>query len=404
MNILVLDTIHGGKRIAEALAGRGHSIDMVDVYRGADGISPKEAEIRDYDLVIAPVHLYPHHTLLKSVPAPVITHHQATRWILGRQVPSLLVEITGARGKTTTAHALAYLLEGPGVLPTSSGTMECPSGKVLGRLGITPASLIEAASIARSRGGWVIAEVSLGFTGAGNLGILTSMETYRCAGGEKDALEEKLRSGNTLPLLLTPPGTGAIGNRLPADKIALVDGDVCRYAWEGISGEFKNPLLGTAAYRDPLTLAAAAACILGADPSRLSTFSPVTGRMVLSWRGETAVVDDSNSGTCASTALQAIRYARQIAGKKGPLTLVIGKEEGAICEGFPGEAIIDVVMSECPDRMILVGTEYGPLVSESLSWKVPITRCDTLEEGKALALEDADGGAGIVVLAVKTWR
>lgn len=404
MKILILDTIHGGKIIAEALAKRGHFIDMVDVYRGVDGISPGEAGMRDYDLVIAPVHLNPQYPLLKSVSAPVITHHQATRWILGRQAPSLLVEITGARGKTTTAHALAHLMKGPGVLHTSRGIMEYPSGKTLGQVGITPASLIEAASLARSRGGWLIAEVSLGFTGAGNLGILTSMETYRCAGGEKDAMEEKLRSGNTLPLVLAPPGTSRTGNRIPADRIAMVDGDVCRYAWEGISGEFKNHILGTAAYRDALVLAAAAACILGTDPDGLSTFSPVAGRMVFSWRGKTAVVDDSNSGTCAATALQAIRYGRQLAGKRRPLTLVIGKEEGAICEGFASDAIVELVRSEFPDRVILVGEEYGPLISESLSAEIPLACCDTLAEGEALALEGADGRAGIVVLAVKTWR
>jgi len=404
MQILVLDTIHGGKKIAEALAMRGHSVEMVDVYRGEDGISPGDAGMRDYDLVIAPVHLYPQYPLLTSVPSPVIPHHQAVRWILGRQAPSPLVEITGARGKTTTAHALAHLMEGPGILHTSRGTTEYPSGKIHGQLGITPASLIEAASLARSCGGWLIAEISLGFTGAGNLGILTSMDTYRCAGGEKDALEEKLRSGNALTLMLTPPGTSQSGNRLPADRIAKVDGDVCRYAWGEISGEFENPILGNAAYRDPLTLAAAAACILGIDPARLSTFTPVAGRMVCSFRGKTAVVDDSNSGTCAATALQAIRYGRQLAGIRGPLTLVIGKEEGAICEGFPGETIVELVRSECPDRVILVGATYGPLISESLPGEIPLACCDTLAEGEALALENADPREGIVVLAVKTWR
>ena len=402
MKILVLDTIHGGRRLAGALEERGHSVDMVDVYRGAEGISPGQAGQKDYDLVVAPVHLDPGYPLLNAIPAPVVTHHQAVRWLIGTQVPHPLVEITGARGKTTTAHALAHLMEGPGILHTSLGTTRYPSRENFSKTGITPASLIDAASFAHSRSGWLIAEVSLGFTGAGTLGILASMETYRCAGGKKDALEEKLRSGSALPLVLTPPGTGRCQNRLPADEIARVKDDGCQYAWEGIRGEFKNPLLEHAAYRDPLALAAAAACILGIDPACLSTFSPVAGRLALSWTGKTAIIDDSNSGTCAMTAAQAIRFARHATGRAGPLTLVIGKEEGSICEGFPGEAIVDLIQAECPDRVILVGREYGSLIPGSLRRKIHISCCNSLADGEALALDDGD--AGMVVLAVKTWR
>ena len=34
MDLLVLDTIHGGKEIGNALIAAGHHVDMVDVYRG----------------------------------------------------------------------------------------------------------------------------------------------------------------------------------------------------------------------------------------------------------------------------------------------------------------------------------------------------------------------------------
>ena len=42
MNILVLDTIHGGKAIGEAFASRGDHVDCVDVYRGQSGIDIKD--------------------------------------------------------------------------------------------------------------------------------------------------------------------------------------------------------------------------------------------------------------------------------------------------------------------------------------------------------------------------
>lgn len=402
MRILVLDTIHGGKVIAEALHQRGHSVDMVDVYRRQEGISPQYAERSEYDLMIAPVHLNPAYPLFRSIFSTVVTHHQAVRWIIGKRIPHPLIEVTGTRGKTTTAHALAHLMKGPGVLHTSNGTVAYPSCDHHCSGGITPAALINAVGIANSLGGWMIAEISLGFIGSGQLGILTSMDTYRFAGGQRDALEEKIRSGLSLPHFITPPGTHSGGNRIPADAIVRIRSDTCRYEWEGLQGEFSNPLLLMDAYRDSLAMAAAAACILGIDPSALASFSPLEGRMNLSVFQGTVVVDDSNSGTCALTARQAISLARQESGRKGPLTLVIGKEEGAICEGFPAEDVVNVIGSESPDRVILVGQGYDLHMPSPMKKSIPFSCCSTLAEGRDLALRDT--GKGMVVLAVKTWR
>ncbi len=62
--------------------------------------------------------------------APVISHHEAVRQLLGKNTPEPMIEITGARGKTTTAHALAFLMEGPGILHTSTGTYQLPGKEV----------------------------------------------------------------------------------------------------------------------------------------------------------------------------------------------------------------------------------------------------------------------------------
>jgi len=401
MHLLVLDTIHGGRILAHALSEEGHAVDMVDIYRGRGGIDASVAGTRDYDMVIAPVHLDPGHQLLRGLTAPVITHHQAVRWIIGKRVPARFIEVTGARGKTTTAHALAHLVQGPGVLHTSCGTVLMPEKENIGRNGITPASLVAAAGAAYSSDRWLIAEVSLGFVGAGDLGILTSLETYTFAAGKRDALSEKLRSGACLPWLIVPPGSHRSGNRLPADQVAMAAGSTCRYAWNGISGTYENPLLGTEAYRDPLLIATAAACVLGIDPSPLASFEPIRGRKTVSRFGGTLVVDDSNSGTCARTARDAIHMARAQAGRNAPLVLVIGKEGGAICEGFPEEEIASVVMDESPDRIVLVG-DYDPATACPGKGDGCIARARTLDEGRDLAMQSPEGS--MVVLAVKTWR
>ncbi|MCQ8893154.1 MAG: coenzyme F430 synthase [Methanolinea sp.] len=402
MNILVLDTIHGGKIIARFLRAKGYTADMVDVYREKDGISPREASGRDYDLVIAPVHLDPAYPLLRDAAAPVITHHQAVRWIMGKGQERHLVEITGARGKTTTAHALAHVLSGAGVLHTSRGSRVVPGGEGIGRMGITPASLLAAAEYARSISGWLVGEVSLGFCGAGAVGILTSMETYRFAAGKKDALAEKLHSGSTLPCLVTPPGTEKWGNRLPCDAVATADGSVCHYEWGTIHGRFENPLLACVPYREPLLLAVAAACVMGQDPKGLSRFAPLEGRLCPSWSGKTLVVDDSNSGTCARTAREAISHARALLGRRGPLTLVIGKEPGSICEGFPAEEIASVIGKEDIDHLVLVGDYEPDSILPRGRESLPVSPARTLEEGRDCALRICREGA--VVLAVKAWR
>ncbi|HNB03319.1 MAG TPA: coenzyme F430 synthase, partial [Methanoregulaceae archaeon] len=142
MRILVIDTIHGGLDIARYLNVRGHFTDVVDVYRGNVGIDAATAAERSYDLAIAPVHLDPWHPLLQSLTVPVISHHDAVRWIIGKDRPAPFIEITGARGKTTTACALAHVMKGPGILHTSRGTYRFPEKDLIWKKSITPTSLV----------------------------------------------------------------------------------------------------------------------------------------------------------------------------------------------------------------------------------------------------------------------
>jgi len=390
MKILVLDTIHGGAALAEALKRAGHAVDTVDVYRGREGISAEEAAKRRYDLVAAPVHLDPAHPLLNAAPVAV-THHEAVRMLLVGSRPAPMVEITGARGKTTTATALASVLPGPGVLHTSMATVRYPDGVTLWKRSITPASVLPAAEEAARIGGWLVAEESLGVTGAGDLAILTSTEDYICAAGKKRALAEKVRSMSGCAEILAPPGTDLPGARA-ADTIAVVTGTVCRYRWNGTEGSFENPLLALPGYRTPLQMAAAAACLLGADPAALAAFAPLEGRMAVSRRGGTVVVDNANSGACRETAVGAAAYARALAGG-GALTLVIGTEGQTICEGFPADEVKRAIEEIRPDRVVLVG-DYPNIDG------IPAR---SLTEGAGIAEEISKNG-GAVVLAVKTWR
>jgi len=404
MNMLVLDTIHGADVIGNEFAARGHAVDVVDVYRQKSVIDTKTALGRTYDIIVAPVHLDPDHPLLHSGNAPVISHHEAVRRLLGERVPRPMIEVTGARGKTTTAFALAHLMAGAGVLHTSAGTFLYPERRLLWKRSITPASVLAAAGAAIGINGWLVAEESLGVTGAGSLAIITSADDYACAAKKKSALAEKLKSvKNSRRVLLAPSLPSGTPAMVKLEDVARCSSSDCFISCGGVSGSFHNPLLVLDAYRTPLMLAGAAACLLGIDPAPLSGFQAVEGRLSVRRAGTVTIVDDANSGTNMMTAIEAARYARAIA-RVPALTLVIGTEprDGAVCEGFLDEEIrraIDVIQ---PERVILVGDVLSPEELAHRLKSTSILRSPTFREACDAAI--AATASGSIVLAVKTWR
>ena len=406
MKVLVLDSIHGGRPIAAAFASRGDQVDLVDVYRGTGPVSVEEASSRTYDIITAPVHLDPDHPLIRTAKTPVITHHEAVRQLLGSDVPGIMVEITGARGKTTTAHALASLLPGPGVLHTSAGTFRYPKKTFISRSSITPGSVLEAVRLAREAGGWLIAEESLGLTGAGTLGIITSSGDYRFAAGKKSALEAKLASARSCRNLLLAEGiTGEPEQKaVHLEEAVSCTGTECTITLGLTTRRFTNPLISLPAYRSSLALAGIAATMLGIDPGPLADFTALTGRMSARREGEILVVDNANSGTNLQTTIDAAQYARNVCGRD-EITLVIGQQEGdgAVCEGFGFDQILAAVKAIQPTILVWVGKFPEPGTPEHASL-IPLApaRVATFEEGYTLAQQKTVQGS--IVLAVKTWR
>ena len=405
MQVLVLDTVHGGKEIGAAYRGAGHSVDAVDVYHGTTPDELHEAQHRHYDLIVAPVHMDPGHPLLARGTIPVITHHEAVRQLLGGHLPSPMIEITGAQGKTTTAHALAHVLCGNGVLHTSTGTYEYPAKHLLFKKSITPASVIAAARYACRMPGWLVAEVSLGVTGAGDLAIITSPDTYTFARGKKCAITEKIASVQHAKRVLVAEGVFSdLENVVHVNEVARCDGMQCTVELDGRKSILSNPLFLLPPYRVPLMLAAAAAMMLHISPAPLNHFTALPGRMSLSHEKDLIIIDNANSGANVTTTLCAVRYARHCAGVRD-LTLVIGQVEGdgAVCEGFSIDQIAYAIDTVRPAHVVWIGRYPGPGtgVHEALKGKVD-TVCTTLEEGRNAAVRIA--GKGSIVLSVKTWR
>lgn len=406
MRILVLDTIHGGRAIGQAFTERGDIVDCVDVYRGESTVDVKTALTRDYDLIVAPVHLDPDHPLLIFSQAPVVSHHEAVRHLLSGDLPEPMIEITGARGKTTTAHALAFLMPGDGILHTSTGTYRFPEKIRLSQSSITPASLIAATRMAREIDGWLIIEESLGVTGAGALAIITSDSDYFFAAGKKSALTTKIASVKHCNCLLLAKNIQADfqGHVIHLEDVASCTDTECCITLSGKTCSFSNPLLAVPGYHTSLVLAAAAAMILGINPEPLSSFSALPGRMSVSYEKDLLIIDNANSGSNVTSAVEAAQYARSKTGNE-PVTLVIGQEEGdgAVCEGFAFEQIQAAIDQIRPANVIWVGTHPGPK-TRGYDQLVPLISAyaDTLREAYDTALRITVKGS--IVLSVKTWR
>jgi UDP-N-acetylmuramyl pentapeptide synthase len=406
MRILVLDTIHGGRAIGQAFTEQGDIVDCVDVYRGESTVDVKTALTRDYDLIVAPVHLDPDHPLLTVSQTPVVSHHEAVRQLLIEDRPEPMIEITGARGKTTTAHALASLMPGDGILHTSTGTYRFPEKRRLSQSSITPGSLIAVARMAREIDGWLIIEESLGVTGAGTLAIITSASDYFFAAGKKSALTTKIASVKHCNCLLLAKNiqTDSSGHVIHMEDVASCTGTECRITLSGKTCRFSNPLLALPGYHTSLVLAAAAAMILGINPEPLSTFCALPGRMSVSYEKDILIIDNANSGTNVTSTIEAAQYARSKTVNEA-ITLVIGQVEGdgAVCEGFAFDQIQAAIDQISPTSIIWVGTLPSPK-TPGYDQLVPLISAyaDTLREAYDTALRITDKGS--IVLSVKTWR
>ena len=377
MRVLVLDTIHGGSVLAEALVRHGDDVDAVDVYRGKM-MSADDAEKRKYDIITAPVHLDPDHPLV-SVPGTHLTHHQMTARLLP-PCSARIIEITGARGKTTTAFAVASALPGKTILHTSAGTFVYPEKRLLFKKSITPASLLFAVSAANAEGAdWIVAEESLGVCGTGDIGILTSDADYRIAAGKKSALSAKLKSLAACKTLLVPDSLPVDGAHTP-EKLVIRDG--CRFSTK-TCGSFENRLAEVPGYADALSFAAAAAVLLHLDVTPLARFTGCEGRMIFSVKDGVPVLDNANSGTNRDNIIAAAAYLKTKTGK--PYILVTGSSAHTVCEGLSDADIEEAVYRTSPASVIRAdGRDVEELMNEAVS---------------AAKKQDC-----AVLFCVKTWR
>jgi len=351
---------------------------------------------------------------------PAKTHHEAVAKILSEWErdgtfvrPRHMVEITGARGKTTTAHALASCLSlsGPGLLHSSAGIYSYPGGEKIGQFSITPASVLTVARKYVEYGTiWMICEESLGVSGYHNCAILTSDEDYSCGAETRSALDIKKTSLKTSPCALIPGKEKlyAIPQGIPVGSIVQVDGKLAKYHYGAWEGTCTNPLFFLSQYRTSLTLAIAASILLGVEPQGINSFQPVSGRLFLARQNERVILDDANSGTTHITAIEAARYLRNTT-HISDIILCIGQDAHSVCENLTAPSIIEAINAIKPLYTILISSGLSEPEQKEINTYLDRSHylyqnAPSLDAAQKMLRESSLPPEIPALLAVKTWR
>ncbi len=425
----VLDMTHGGIYIARKLAAMGHIVKAVDVYRtlkkeaiaglqtsGIEVISTNPIFSKN-EIVVTPVHLDPENVAYKSAlesGAKIITHHEAVGIILskngnfeGKQV----FEITGSKGKTSTAFLLAYIVSRKKsvMLHTSGGLyFMSPQKKELIRKGlsIAPASILEAVDSVEKQGPSIdafVLEDSLGGTGVADIGIITTLEPeYGIANNSRNSSDAKLQmirnakadSKIVLNCIDLEIATGEIcGNELYTfSSYGECDADVevavspnsltLKTGCEEINIPLKQGY-DPKSYSMAFAASACAALKTGIEADTIvnafSEFTGVEGRMRITTLHGRKLIDNSSSGLKIVDAEAALIEGLDPDKK---VVLVIGEHAAQVCEGLPPEDIewLANKYSDKIDSFILVGERMKHIGTDKAIY------CSNLDEGITTAL------------------
>lgn len=202
MKVLILDSIHGADILSEKYIARGDSVTCVDVYKkaipeviesikrtGARSLDTVPAE--KFDLVVMPCHC-PDRFLQTCTYEKRIYFFDAVREFIDDS--RYRIEITGAKGKTSTCFLLATILgfEGKKVfLHTSRGQGPWEKGKlkITDKRSIAPTSLL---TLPKGDYDVMICEISLGGSGKANIAGITNLAVdYGIAANTRLASEAK---------------------------------------------------------------------------------------------------------------------------------------------------------------------------------------------------------------------
>jgi coenzyme F430 synthetase len=430
--IAVLDTIHGGRQICKTLRERGADASAFDIYYDPPAVDV----ISSFDVVISPVHAQTTLTArAEALGVPVLTHHQAVGELCRsneKLQAARVFEVTGVKGKTTTASLLgdAYSDRRTALL-TSRGLELRENGRYLAkkRLSITPANILTALELMAEFDfdpEVCVFEVSLGGTGLADVNILTTLSpAYGIAQDTKTSTFAKLQMvSNAKPnscvvamaeaTSVAEPAccVNTFGNDDATVRYAKIEDDhakiefidLIRVDGTHVSGEVPFAFADsydTASYKDTILCFTAAALSANLDPKAISrtltAFRGVMGRMTATEISGRVLIDNSNSGLDELSIARAIHYGLKFKKEGQNTVLIVGAEAKNVCEGLAPQVIASLAKTDGLDHVVLVGDHT---FSTGTGLEEP---CSDLESAlrKALALTVAQD---VIISCVKMWR
>lgn len=411
-DVLVIDMTHGGTILAEALLETCASVAAADIYGTLSkerrealeklGIEVKRFvdDVASYDFIFSPVHSPVFNPMSSSPDAErkIISHHELVGVLLeeGKKPRGKIVEVTGVKGKTSTAFFLFDIFKEAGIKALMSSSLGVFYGgdggerKLRERADITPASVLSVLELAEEFEVEVfIFEISLGFTGAADASVLTTLEPdYKIAAGRLSAAAAKLFTALRCKNIVlsrrayeryeafcrdgrrTVPQTLLYDDTNTWAMLPDVIGEEATDCIEDVQTEFfSNPYI-SAGYIENALAAAFTSLLLGVRlssvKSGLRRSKGVPGRMRCFRRGNAVFLEDANPALDAASLENAIRRALNIKESmksEARVLIVLGGDGRGSCSQLRCEEMSDVVKRFKGVEVFLVG-EVGRKLRE----------------------------------------
>ncbi len=457
-NVIVLDLTHAGIPLAKELAKAGHRVSAIDVYNtvAEDALSdlhhvhniqilPSDATFSKDTILISPVHLDPGHPILKQARIQgnrIITHHKATGdVILERSLLSgtLVIEITGTRGKTSTASILADILSRNAdvVLHTSRGLEHWSAGiasTIHKGLSIAPGSILSAIQITAEAGltpEIFIIETSIGGTGCADIGVITSFaEDYPIAAQTSLASDAKLQiitnARKDSKLILNSSCEKAIScavqqklsfttfsdEGIKADVRFTFSSDTDKTSFSIKTEDLFGEGVSCGGYNISsysMAMAASFAVALSLNVSVdtivqvLSGFTGLEGRMKVSKLDDRVIVDNSNSGLSVDLVCDCLDYSLSIKQDKH-IFMILGEQARQVCEGLDPEKVKEFLKDRHEELsgICLIGERMRDTGIEKM-FNGPVYLEDDMDRAMSHAYNNTQSG-DLIISSVKSFR